>query len=167
MGAFAPGQHVQTPLGKGVVLDVRNRRVLVRVQARDVLLSVKDIRAIGTAVSTPRAAETRNPAAGKRAAASRLPVSRDDGREAEVRRGDGGTRIVTIDVHGLTVEQALEAVDDALSEALLGNASELRVVHGRSSSRIRDALHRHLRGLSVVRKARLDSANAGVTIIVL
>jgi DNA mismatch repair protein MutS2 len=72
-----------------------------------------------------------------------------------------------IDVHGKTVEQALEAVDTALSEALLGEATELRVIHGRSSGRIRDALQRHLRALSVVRKARLDPANAGVTIIVL
>ena len=71
MGAFAPGQHVQTPLGKGVILEVRNRRVLVRVQARDVLLSANDIRAIGTTVSTPRAAETSDPAAGGRAADNR------------------------------------------------------------------------------------------------
>jgi hypothetical protein len=167
MGAFAPGQHVQTPLGKGVVLEVRNRRLLVRVQARDVLLSANDIRPIGTAASPPRAAGTRTPAAGGRATADRLPVPRYHDREAKAREGDGGTRVLTIDVHGSTVEQALDAVDDALNEALLGNASELRVIHGRSSSRIRDALHRHLRTLSVVRKARLDSANAGVTIIVL
>ena len=72
-----------------------------------------------------------------------------------------------IDVHGKTVEQALEAVDEALNEALLRDATELRVIHGRSSGRIRDALQRHLRALSVVRKARLDPANAGVTIIAL
>ena len=152
MGAFAPGEHVQTPLGKGVVLEVRNRRVLVRVQARDVLLATKDVRSTGA--KGPTSAEPRR-------------VSRDDTRAAEARKSSDGTRAVTLDVHGLTVDQALDAVDQALNEALLGNASELRVIHGRSSSRIRDALHRHLRGLSVVRKSRLDSANAGVTIITL
>ena len=50
---------------------------------------------------------------------------------------------------------------------MLRDVDQLRVIHGRSSGRIRDALHRHVRGLSAVRMARLDPANAGVTIIVL
>ncbi len=156
MAAFSPGEHVLTPLGKGVVLDVRNRRVLVRVKSRDVLLDVRDIKSAAAATASP----ARSSAAGKRSALGRAgPVG-----------SAGSTRAASarvIDVHGKTVEQALEAVDAALSEALLGDAAELRVIHGRSSGRIRDALQRHLRTLPVVRKARLDPDNAGVTIIAL
>ena len=88
------------------------------------------------------------------------------GHEVTAREARGAASF-TLDVHGLTVNQALEAIDAALNDALLQDADELRVIHGRSSGRIRDALHRHVRGLSAVRTARLDPANAGVTIIVL
>ena len=152
---FAPGDVVHTPLGKGQVLEVRNRSVLVRVQERAVLLDAGDIKMLGKVAgadtfahgaSLPRKAPVDRKAAG--------PDAR-------------GPAYTTLDVHGLTVDQALDAIDAALSEALLRDADELRVIHGRRGSRIRDALHRHVRGLSAVRTARLDPANAGVTIIVL
>ena len=165
MAAFAPGEHVLTPLGKGVVLEVRNRRLLVRVQSRDVLLDARDIKP-ATAPSTPPGTS----AAGKRSAHRRTgrALTFSEGMAAPGK--DPARRVASarvLDVHGKTVEQALEAVDDALSEALLGDATELRVIHGRSSGRIRDALQRHLRTLPVIRKARLDPDNAGVTIIAL
>jgi DNA-nicking Smr family endonuclease len=166
---FAPGQFVHTPLGKGQVLEVRNRRVLVRVQTRAVLLDARDLTAIAGAATSARSASAprKAPAHDKAPAHEKAPahksappheVTADEVRESAP---------FTLDVHGLTVDQALEAIDAALNDALLRNADELRVVHGRSRGRIRDALHRHVRELSAVRMARLDPANAGVTIIVL
>ena len=140
---FAPGEFVHTPLGKGLVLEVRNRRVLVRVQTRSVLLDARDITAVAGAAASSQPATT----------PGKAPAHKRD------------TASFTLDVHGLTVNQALEAIDAALNDALLRDADQLRVIHGRSSGRIRDALHRHVRGLSAVRTARLDPANAGVTII--
>ena len=160
---FAPGQFVHTPLGKGLVLEVRNRRVLVRVQTRAVLLDARDITAIaGAAASAQRATAPRKAPAHEKAPGHRkAPADEVTAHEAR------GAASLTLDVHGLTVTQALEAIDAALNDALLRDADELRVIHGRSSGRIRDALHRHVRGLSAVRTARLDPGNAGVTIIVL
>ena len=164
MGGFAPGQYVLTPLGKGVVLEVRNRRVLVRVQSRDVLLDATDINS-AAATSQPRTRAIGKAPAHNRAgrAATFLEGIAEEGKEPA--RSVGSVRV--IDVHGKTVAQALEAVDAALSAAVLADATELRVIHGRSSGRIRDALQRHLRAVPVVRKARLDPDNAGVTIIAL
>lgn len=157
MTKVAPGATVQTPLGRGVVLEVRNRSVLVRVRERTVLVDAGDVTAVVEASRPASRART----AKKAQTHERRPTGRvRDGRRS-------GPVRVTLDVHGLTVEEALDAVDAALNEALLGDASELRVIHGRSSSRIRDALHRHLRDLPAVGNVRLDPANPGVTILVL
>ena len=53
----------------------------------------------------------------------------------------------------------------ALNDAALAGRSRVRLIHGRSSSRIRSALHRRLRALSVVRAFRQDPSNEGVTIV--
>jgi DNA mismatch repair protein MutS2 len=74
---------------------------------------------------------------------------------------------VAIDLHGLTVEEALGRVQEALSEALLADVDELRLIHGRGGGRIRSALHRELGETPSVRKFRLDPRNEGVTIVTL
>lgn len=68
-----------------------------------------------------------------------------------------------IDLHGLTVEDAMTRVLDEIDRTLLRGADRLEVVHGKGSGRIRDELHRRLRGLPVVKAFRLDPANTGVT----
>lgn len=68
-----------------------------------------------------------------------------------------------VDLHGLTVEEAIARVLMAIDRALLRGADRLEVVHGKGSGRIRAALHRHLAALPVVARFRLDPNNAGVT----
>jgi len=68
-----------------------------------------------------------------------------------------------IDLHGLTVEEALARVVEEIDLALRRGADRIEVVHGKGSGRIRDALHRHLKTLTVVASVRLDPRNPGVT----
>ena len=68
-----------------------------------------------------------------------------------------------IDLHGLTVEEALARVDVEIDRSLLRGADRVEVVHGKGSGRIRDALHRQLALMPVVEAFRLDPRNAGVT----
>ncbi len=68
-----------------------------------------------------------------------------------------------LDLHGLTVEEAMARVLDEIDRTLLRGADRLEVIHGKGSGRIRQELHRRLRGLPVVKAYRLDPANAGVT----
>ena len=72
-----------------------------------------------------------------------------------------------VDLHGLTVDAALDCVERALNAALLADLPELRLVHGKSGGRIRGALHQQLRAMPSVRGFRLDPRNEGVTIVVL
>ena len=78
--------------------------------------------------------------------------------------GDGGTAVVSrIDLHGLTVEEAIARVLREINQALLRGANRIEIVHGKGSGRIRDALHRELTAISVVASFRLDPRNPGVT----
>lgn len=76
---------------------------------------------------------------------------------------DGPAVAVRIDLHGLTVEEALARVVDEIDQALRRGADRLEIVHGKGSGRIRAALHRHLATMPVVRSVKLDARNPGVT----
>ena len=68
-----------------------------------------------------------------------------------------------IDLHGLTVDDALARVVEAIDLALRRDTDRLEIVHGKGSGRIRRALHRCLASMPVVAAFRLDQGNAGVT----
>jgi DNA mismatch repair protein MutS2 len=68
-----------------------------------------------------------------------------------------------IDLHGMTVEEAIVRVVEEIDQALGRGADRVEVVHGKGSGRLRDALHRELAALPVVSSFRLDPRNAGVT----
>jgi len=151
---FAPGQAVQTPLGKGVVLEVRNaRRVLVQVQDRALVLDAATV----SAVAAPGRTATPEPAQ-----RHRQPTARREPRDET-----DSARSRTVDLHGLTTAGALEAMDAAIDAALLADVGQLRLIHGRSGGRVRGAVHTRLRELTVVQSFRLDPHNAGVTIVFL
>jgi dsDNA-specific endonuclease/ATPase MutS2 len=146
--SLVTGQAVRTPLGAGVVIEVRNaRRVLVQLASRVVSFDVADV--------VPRP-DTGKPTSRKKTRsgmADAPPVSQD------VRRTE------TVDLHGLTVEQALEATMRALDHALRADASELHVIHGHRGTRIRRAVHARLRALPAVRAFRIAPGNEGMTIV--
>ena len=142
------GLVVQTPLGRGIVRQLRGRgRVLVEVNGRAVEL---DERAL-TPVDPPSGRIRK-----KRVPAPEVPAGPPAG---------GGEAFPDVDLHGLTVEEAMSRVDRVLNDALLSDAHELRLIHGRSGGRIRGALHRRLAAIPTVRAFRLDPRNAGVTIV--
>jgi dsDNA-specific endonuclease/ATPase MutS2 len=144
---FKPGDGVQTPLGKGVILEVRNnKRLLVDIQQRAVVMtenaispldqSRRQIRSVSETAGSLRGSERYKPrAAGE------------------------------VELHGLTVAEALNKIDQALNAALLASLPVVRFIHGRSGGRIRGALHQRLREIATVRGFRLDPHNPGVTIV--
>jgi DNA mismatch repair protein MutS2 len=141
------GDLVQTPFGKGTLLELRNRQVVVAVGGRTLVLD-------STTVKVASGKERRDTVAHE----SPTPTAPAT---------TSGPLVVSLDLHGLTVDEALARVDAALNEALLGGALEMRVIHGRSGGRIRAALQVHLRRIGTVRHFRLDPRNPGVTVITL
>jgi DNA mismatch repair protein MutS2 len=66
-----------------------------------------------------------------------------------------------IHVIGQHVEEAIEAVDKALDQALLSGASHLRVVHGHGTGRLREGLREHFRGHASIASMRPGGKNEG------
>ena len=147
MATIVQGDTVRTPLGKGVVQEVRRRGLLVLIGNRSVVVDARD-----ASVSDP-------PSRSKRQSVpAGDPAPRDDGRDRPRTAAD-------LDLHGLVVAEALERVVAAVDAAIRAGHGRLRVIHGRSGGRLRGALHRQLRALPPVRAFRLDPANDGVTIV--
>jgi dsDNA-specific endonuclease/ATPase MutS2 len=145
---FEAGEAVQTPFGKGVVREVRNGgRLLVDVSGRALEVKERDV--------------SRLHEAGRRA----RPVVQPKQEESVVRRPHSSRASSEIDLHGLTVEEALARAEHALNDAILADVAQVRFIHGRSGGRIRAALHRKLREIPSVRHFRVDPMNEGVTIV--
>ena len=71
----------------------------------------------------------------------------------------------SIDLHGMTVEQARTAVADFLSRAVMAGADTLEIVHGIGTGRVRDTIRRELTAIAAVRRVRPHPTNPGVTIV--
>jgi dsDNA-specific endonuclease/ATPase MutS2 len=145
---FKVGDSVQTLFGKGVVREVRNARLVVDIRGRALVVEKSKVSVIS---STRKRSRSDSPA-----------DSRPDTSGPEA-LPHGVTK--TLDLHGLTVDEALARAEQALNDALLANLPELRFIHGRTGGRIRAALHRRLREIGSVREVRIDPRNEGVTIV--
>lgn len=143
---FEPGDHVLVPsLGKGIVREVRRgQRYLVEIKGRSLLVHVAQLSAVDERKSRKAAAGQPAPESPTRAHAA-----------------------ASLDLHGLTTDEAVGALDTFLNDALLAGLAEVRVIHGRSGGRLKRAVHTRLKAISSVRAFRIDPHNAGVTIITL
>lgn len=146
---FVPGDLVHVAaLGKGTIREVRNGdRYLVEVKGRSLVATGGQL--------TPREESRRKPARARFESAGRS--AQDD--EAS------GSEPASLDLHGNTVVEALDAVSAFLNTALLAGSSEVRIIHGRSGGKIRAALHAQLKRMRSIRGFRVDPRNAGVTIV--
>ncbi|HWS72917.1 MAG TPA: Smr/MutS family protein [Thermoanaerobaculia bacterium] len=146
--AYVAGDPVHVALlGKGTVREVRNGGAyLVEVKGRLIVATADRL----TPQDPPRKA-----ARSKTAAV--VPTT-----EREI--GPAGAA-PSLDLHGLTVDEALEAVNAFLNRSFLASSPEVRIIHGRSGGRLKAAVHAHLRGMMSIRGFALDPRNAGVTIV--
>ncbi len=144
---FIPGDHVLVAsLGKAIVRELRRGgRYLVDIKGRALVVHEAQLEPLD-----PRRPK-RTPTLVRRA--SEDP---DAPRRAHVP--------TSIDLHGMTTDEALSALDAFLNDAMLAGHDELRVIHGRSGGRIKSAVHAHLKKIAAVRY-RLDPRNPGVTIV--
>lgn len=151
VGPLKVGDPVQTPLGKGIVREARtNGRVVVEIAGRRVVFDSGVVRP----QDPPRKQSSRK----KPGPSTPTPATVDV-------PPDGHAAPAEVDLHGLSVADALARVESALNEALLAGRLQLRLIHGRSGGRIKSALHQQLRAMPSLRGFRLDPTNDGVTIV--
>lgn len=146
-------------MGKGIVREVRNNgRLLVDVQGRALVFDAGVVRLLaegpdGTTGKPPGGRRHARGAAAKEATRAAVP-----GHTARAR---------DLDLHGLTVEDAMARVEATLDACMREDVGELRVIHGRSGGRLRAALHQRLARIANVRQFRVDPHNPGVTVVAL
>ena len=135
--------------GRGVVREVRNGgRYLVEVKGRAMIVE-------GSALTSAAAPARRTTSPGTRQI-SAMPE-----------RLTRTHAPASLDLHGMTVDEALSALESFLNDAILAGHAEVRVIHGRSGGRLKAAVHRRLKQVSSVRAFRIDGANPGLTIVTL
>jgi DNA mismatch repair protein MutS2 len=77
----------------------------------------------------------------------------------------GSTSPDSIDLHGLTVEEAMRRVEEALNRAILDDKDVLRIVHGLGTGKVREAVHAYLKRHGIASHFKLDDGNPGVTVV--
>jgi DNA mismatch repair protein MutS2 len=142
-----------------VVETSRNGRYRVRVGGVLMLCREEDLAEAGTERSGRRAKRGK----AQVAVAGTEPGSPPSG--AADPAGRDRKRLASIDLHGFTVQEALVKVEERVDLALRAGVERLEVIHGRSSGRIKAAVHRLLRELTAVRHFEIDPRNPGATIV--
>ena len=148
MKDFAVGDRVHVArIGTGVVREARNGgRYLVEIKGRSMVVTGDQL-------------ESASPEPAKRRAKS------TDGGPAAANDPHTGRTPPSLDLHGRTVPESLDALDTFVNDAILDGHAQVAIVHGRSGGRIKAAVHKRLGETPAVRSFRLDPRNPGVTIV--
>jgi DNA mismatch repair protein MutS2 len=68
-----------------------------------------------------------------------------------------------LDLHGLTVPDAIAKLASWLDRAALANLEKVTVIHGHGTGRIQRAVHEYLAQMRIVRRFRINELNRGET----
>jgi DNA mismatch repair protein MutS2 len=147
-----PGDRIHVAsLGPGIIREVRNAgRYLVELKGRSLVVFATQIQLVEP--KKPKRARQQN-------GPSALKVEATPDGEL--------SRVASIDLHGKTTLEAVEAVDAFLNDVLIDGGRVAHIIHGRSGGRLKAAVHQRLKQLTAVRAFRVDPLNAGVTIVTL
>jgi DNA mismatch repair protein MutS2 len=133
---------------RGRVIGVRGGLYRVLVGALPVMCREHEIRAVDTVKPDKRQKQHHQPGPAP---------STDHSNERRITR--------SIDLHGMTVDEARTAVADFVSRAVMDGADMLEIIHGIGTGRVRDAIRRALAAIGAVRQVRPHPTNPGVTIV--
>lgn len=101
-----------------------------------------------------------------------VEISKSDKKKKETSgiRGLSHAKTISTELNiiGLTVDDALAKVGDYLDDAYMSHLSEVRIVHGKGTGKLRDAVQRELKRIKYVKSFRLGEygeGDAGVTVV--
>jgi DNA mismatch repair protein MutS2 len=69
----------------------------------------------------------------------------------------------TVDLHGLTVDEALRKLESWLNQAILADLWKLKVIHGLGTGKVQRAVHTYLAGVRAVKNFKINDVNPGET----
>lgn len=130
---------------EGELVELGDKRATVVISGKRLKVSVDDLRPLKSAESTNKKTEK-----------TKVPAHR--------------SLPLFIDLHGLTVEQAIQKLDPYLDEAFYQGRERAHIIHGFGTGRLRKGIHEHLKKHPQVEKFELAEAEAGgggVTVVTL
>jgi len=89
--------------------------------------------------------------------------ARGNERAAQLPERNPRRAVSSVDLHGLSVTEALRRVEDSINECVLAGAERLEVIHGIGTGRVRNAVRERLAAIPAVRRFSADNANPGTT----
>ncbi len=69
----------------------------------------------------------------------------------------------SVDLHGLTVEEAIRKLESWLNQAILAGLWKLKVIHGLGTGKVQRAVHTYLTGVKAVKNFKINGLNPGET----
>jgi DNA mismatch repair protein MutS2 len=78
-----------------------------------------------------------------------------------------GAEPASIDLHGLTVDDARNRVAGYISRAILAGHERVEIIHGIGTGRVKAAVTKDLRSLAAVRAVKPHPTNPGITVVFL
>lgn len=73
----------------------------------------------------------------------------------------------SLDLHGLTVDEAIRKLDAWLDAVILSDLSHVKIVHGLGTGRVQRAVHERLKTFKAVKRYAINQFNPGETDIYL
>lgn len=73
----------------------------------------------------------------------------------------------TLDLHGLSVEDAISALEREIDRGLISNTIKIEIVHGLGTGKVKEAVHLYLAQCHHISRFELDMVNPGVTLVYL
>ena len=95
------------------------------------------------------------------------PAKKYSGGGSKIKMSKAMNISAEINLIGLRVDEAISRLDKYLDDAYLTHLSQVRIVHGKGTGALRDAVHAHLRGMKNIKSfslAEYGEGDAGVTI---
>jgi len=90
-------------------------------------------------------------------------------KKTTVKPEPGGVNIsYELDLRGMQVDEALESVEAYLDKAIISSWDEVRLIHGKGTGALREAIHRYLsaqKSISSFRLGKWGEGDSGVTVV--
>lgn len=115
---------------------------------------------VGALTVTAREDELETPPRPKKKRRAQPPIGEAGSGEGAVDRGVPAS----LDLHGLTVDEARNRVAGYISRAILAGHERVEIVHGIGSGKLKAAVTKDLRAIAAVRAVKPHPTNPGVTV---
>lgn len=119
---------------------------------------------VGAMTVTAHEEELQPPAPSKKQRRTGVRADRGGGAPAP---GSAVTERPSIDLHGLTVDEARNRVAGYISRAILAGLDRVEIIHGIGTGRVKAAVTKDLRSVSAVRAVKPHPTNPGITVVYL